>query len=284
MHRCWPTEDMQAQIELPGVLRAGGILDRIVDAKAVRLDEARREVSLVEMIELGKRASSQERRSFAGALMHPDRLNVIAEIKQRSPSKGVIREDFDPVRVAESYAAGGAAALSVLCEEDFFGGSLKHLTAVRQRISLPLLRKDFIFDPYQLHESLVAGADAVLLIVAILEGGLLRDLLALSADLGLDALVEVHTADEMKRAIVAGASIVGINNRDLATFKVDLDTSTQLAPLAPEGTVLVSESGINTGEDVRRLRSSGFVAFLVGEHLMRAEDPGGELRRLIDPV
>jgi indole-3-glycerol phosphate synthase len=274
------TSTVETRIEQAGLLSAGGILDRIIEAKAGRLDEARRRAPIGEVTAKALAALPGER-SLADALRRPDRVNVIAEIKQRSPSKGIICEDFDPARIAESYAEGGAAALSVLCEEDFFGGSLEHLEAVRG-VGLPLLRKDFIFDPYQLYESRLAGADAVLLIVAILEDELLARLIGLASELGLDALVEVHSADEMMRAARTGASIIGINNRDLTTFTVDLDTSIQLAPLAPEDAILVSESGIDTGSDIRRLRSAGFSAFLVGEHLMRAQHPGEALRRLIE--
>jgi indole-3-glycerol phosphate synthase len=273
---------VETRIELPGLLSAGGVLDRIVEAKARRLDQAKRRVP-IEMLapEALAIAALPRGPSLTAALRRPDGVNVIAEIKQRSPSKGIICQDFDPVRIAESYASGGAAALSVLCEEDFFGGSLEHLEAVRG-VGLPLLRKDFIFDPYQLYESRVAGADAVLLIVAMLEDELLARLIELANELGLDALVEVHAADEMMRAARARASIIGINNRDLTTFNVDLDTSIQLAPLAPDGAILVSESGINAGSDIRRLRSAGFSAFLVGEHLMRAQHPSEPLRRLIE--
>jgi indole-3-glycerol phosphate synthase len=274
---------VDTRIELPGVLSAGGVLDRIVEAKAGRLDEAKRRAPIggvtAKALAL---AGLPKKRSLAAGLRRPDRVNVIAEIKQQSPSKGIICEDFDPVRIAESYASGGAAALSVLCEEDFFGGSLAYLEAIRRRVDLPLLRKDFIFDPYQLYESRVADADAVLLIVAILEDELLVRLIGLANELGLDALVEVHSADEMMRAARAGASLIGVNNRDLTTFNVDVDASIQLAPLAPDGVILVSESGINTGSDIRRLRSAGFSAFLVGEHLMRAQHPGEALRRLIE--
>ena len=273
---------MDTRIELPGVLSAGGVLDRIVEAKAGRLNETKRRAPIEEVTAKARAlAALAGKGSLAAALRRPDRVNVIAEIKQRSPSKGIICEDFHPVRIAESYASAGAAALSVLCEEDFFGGSLEHLEAVRG-VGLPLLRKDFIFDAYQLYESRVAGADAVLLIVAVLEDELLAGLMGLANELGLDALVEVHSADEMMRAARAGASIIGINNRDLTTFNVDLDTSIQLAPLAPDDAILVSESGINTGSDIRRLRSAGFSAFLVGEHLMRAQHPGEALKRLFE--
>lgn len=261
-----------------GVRASGGVLDRIVEAKARRVKEAKLRAPVGSLA----RSGTQDSRSLADALIRKASINIIAEIKHRSPSKGIIREDFDPVRIAESYASGGAVALSVLCEEDFFGGSLEHLEAIRPRVELPLLRKDFIFDEYQLYESAFAGADAVLLIVAILEDELLAKLIGLANELRLDALVEVHSMDEMGRAARAGASIIGVNNRDLTTFKVDLDTSIQLAPLAPEGAILVSESGINTGSDIRRLRSAAFSAFLVGEHLMRAQHPGEALRSLIE--
>jgi indole-3-glycerol phosphate synthase len=274
---------VETRIELSGLLSAGGVLDRIVEAKAGRLDQAKRRAPIERLAPEALAIAALSRgRSLAAALRRPDRVNVIAEIKQRSPSKGLICEDFDPVHIAESYASGGAAALSVLCEEDFFGGSLEHLEAIRKRVELPLLRKDFIFDPYQLYESCVAGADAVLLIVAILEDELLERLIGLAKELGLDALVEVHTMAEMECAARVGASTIGVNNRDLTTFKVDLGTSIRLAPLAPEGAILVSESGINTGSDIRRLKSAGFSAFLVGEHLMRAQHSGEALRRLIE--
>ena len=265
-----------------GIRAAGGILDRIVEAKAVRLEAAKSAKPLNELVdELVERATPRVCHSLTGALARADSVNIIAEIKQRSPSKGIIRDDFDPVRIADSYADAGAAALSVLAEEDFFGGSLNHLEAIRSRVALALLRKDFIIDEYQLYESVLAGADAVLLIVAILDDELLGSLIELAGKLELDALVEVHSADEMKRAIRAGAAVIGVNNRDLTTFAVDLETSIDLARLAPKGALLVSESGIHTGSDIRRLKAAGFNAFLVGERLMRAPDPGAALAQLI---
>lgn len=268
---------------ITGVRASGGILDRIVRAKIERLDEAKRRTPIEELArEAAPRASTRAANSMTAALRSKERINIVAEIKRRSPSKGIIRGDFNPEWIAERYAASGAAAISVLTEEDFFEGSLEHLCAVRSRVELPLLRKDFVFDEYQLHEALQAGADAVLLIVAILEDVLLARLIARARELGLDALVEVHSADEMHRAMDAGASIIGINNRDLTTFNVDLETSIELARLDPPDAILVSESGINTGDDIRRLREAGFKAFLVGEHLMRADDPGEALRRLIE--
>ena len=260
------------------MLAAGGVLDRIVEAKAIRLAEAKQSVPLEQII---AQCTARARRSFAESVASPERVNIIAEIKHRSPSKGIIREDFNPMSIAESYAGANAAAMSVLAEEDFFGGSLDHLRAIRERVNTPLLRKDFIFDVYQLYESVASGADCVLLIVAILNDELLARLIELANAAGLDALVEVHTADEMRRATAAGARIIGVNNRDLATFAVDLKTSFHLAQLAPTEAILVSESGIKTGEDIRNLRSAGFSSFLIGEHFMRAENPGDALRRLI---
>lgn len=265
-------------IKPPGVLAAGGVLDRIVEAKAIRVREAMRAKPLDILVE--QSASTRARHSLRDALSSTDRVNIIAEIKRRSPSKGIIREDFDPVWIAESYAEGGAAALSVLTEEDFFGGSLDHLRAVRERVSLPLLRKDFLFCKYQLYEAAAAGADAVLLIVAILDDELLARLIALADELGLDALVEVHTLEEMERAVRAKAKIIGVNNRDLTTFTVDLDTSLRLAEAAPCDVILVSESGISAGEDIRLLQSAGFRAFLIGEHFMRAKHPSDALKEL----
>ncbi len=270
------------QTNSPGVLSAGGILDRIVSAKVRRLEDAKRRTPIERLAPEALAILTSTARHSLSASLSREGVNIIAEIKRRSPSKGVIREDLDPARIAKGCEEGGAVALSILAEEDFFGGSLEHIRAIRKRVALPLLRKDFIFDEYQLYESVVAGADAVLLIVAILGGELLKNLIRLCVELGIDTLVEVHTADEMKRAAEAGASMIGVNNRDLTTFNVDLETSIKLAPLAPEGALLISESGINSGEDIRRLRSVGFHAFLVGEHLMRSQDPGAALKRLIE--
>jgi indole-3-glycerol phosphate synthase len=267
---------------ITGVRASGGILDKIVQAKVQHLDEAKRRTPIEELArDAAPGAASRAAKSMIASLSSKERVNIIAEIKQRSPSKGIIRADFNPEWIAGRYAMSGAAAISVLTEEDFFEGSLEHLRAVRGRVELPLLRKDFVFDEYQLPEALKAGADAVLLIVAILEDFQLARLITLAREFGLDALVEVHSADEMHRAVDAGASIIGVNNRDLTTFNVDLETSIELARLAPRDAILVSESGINTGGDLRRLREAGFNAFLVGEHLMRADDPGEALERLI---
>jgi indole-3-glycerol phosphate synthase len=221
-------------------------------------------------------------RPFGAALARPGRISVIAEHKRRSPSRGVIREDLTPEDVARSYEAAGAAALSVLTDEPFFGGRLEHLVAAREATALPALRKDFIVDPWQVWEARAAGADALLLIVAALEDDALGALLAVAGEAGLDALVEVHARDELDRALAAGARIVGVNNRDLKTLEVSLETALSLATAIPEGVVTVAESGIRTGGDIRRLREAGFDAFLIGERLMGAPDPGQALRSLLE--
>jgi indole-3-glycerol phosphate synthase len=215
---------------------------------------------------------------FRSALQR-DGINIIAEFKRRSPSKGMIREGANPVEVANAYKAGGAVAMSVLTEEDYFAGSLDDLRQVKSAVELPVLRKDFIVDEYQVYESAVAGADAILLIVAALEDELLLRLRRLAEDeLGMDAIVEVHTRDEMKRAAACGAKLIGINNRDLRTFEVSLQTSLLLAREAPSQALLISESGLNSAADLQRLYDAGYRGFLIGETLMRADDPAAALR------
>lgn len=210
-----------------------------------------------------------------------DSVNIIAEFKRRSPSKGVIREDANPIEIARAYQAGGAVAMSVLTEEDYFDGSLDDLRQVKSTIDLPVLRKDFIVDEYQVYESAVAGADAILLIVAVLDDELLARLRRLAEDeLHMDALVEVHTSEEMRRAVACGAKLIGVNNRDLRTFEVSLETSLSLAREAPAGALLISESGLNNAADLQRLYDAGYRGFLIGETLMRAEDPAAALRSL----
>jgi indole-3-glycerol phosphate synthase len=207
-------------------------------------------------------------------------VRIIAEFKRRSPSRGIIRHDFDLAEIHRAYERGGADAFSVLTEEDHFGGSLEDLKALRKLAKLPLLRKDFLFDPYQVYESRAAGADALLLIVAALEDRRLFDLIALSRELAMEALVEVHSMAELRRAIECGAGLVGINNRNLHSFEVDIAVSLELSSSLPVNVAGVSESGISAPEDIHRLQSAGIHAFLVGEHLLRAEDPGLELLRL----
>jgi indole-3-glycerol phosphate synthase len=207
--------------------------------------------------------------------------NVIAECKRRSPSRGILRREYDPVAIAASYESGGAAAISVLTEPTFFDGALSHLENVRRAVALPLLRKDFIVDEYQLLEARAAGADAVLLIVAALDLATLRELRRTAHVLGLDALVEVHDERELAVAVSADADFIGVNNRNLRTLEVSVDASVQLARLMPPNVVAVAESGLKTAADLDRLQGAGYHAFLVGERFMTAPDPGEALRSLI---
>jgi indole-3-glycerol phosphate synthase len=225
---------------------------------------------------LFKAATRGFARSLTGKARH-----IIAEIKKVSPSKGLIRADFDPVWIAKTYAAHGAAAISVLTEARFFQGSLQHLEQVRSAVNLPLLRKDFILDPYQLVEAKSCGADAVLLIAALLEPRLILELREMAAALSLDVLVEVHTRNELEAAVAAGAQLIGINNRDLSTFEVSLSTTEHLAALVPPNAVVVCESGIDSIDAIRRVEKLGVHVFLVGESLMRAPDPGAKLSELL---
>jgi indole-3-glycerol phosphate synthase len=255
-------------------------LRKILAKKAERLEAAMAARPLAELERLIANGRPRAAERFRDRLARPDGVNVIAEVKRASPSKGVIRADLDPVDVAAGYAPY-AAAISVLTEEDFFQGSLDVLRRVRERVDVPLLRKDFVFDRYQLFEAAEAGADAVLLIVAALEPARMRDLAAEAAALDLDVLVEVHTPQEMETVLDWGHSLVGVNNRNLKTFEVDVETSYRIATMAPETTLLVSESGIETRGTIDALRGAGFAAFLIGEHFMRAPVPGEALRALV---
>lgn len=221
---------------------------------------------------------------FLAAITHPDRVNVIAECKRRSPSKGVLppaHQPYDPSAIAAGYAAGGAAAISVLTEPTFFDGALEHLEAVRQHVTVPLLRKDFIASEYQLLEARAAGADAVLLIVAAFSPGELTALHARAVSLGLDVLVEVHGLSELRPAIDAGARIIGVNNRNLRTLEVDVRASETVIARMPSDIVAVSESGLRTAEDLIRLGRLGYGAFLMGERFMTTPDPGAALKELL---
>ena len=219
-------------------------------------------------------------RGFLESLSRPGR-RVIAEVKRASPSRGMIRQDFDPVAIASDYEANGAAALSVVTEERFFSGSLRYLSEIASRVSLPVLRKDFVLDPYQIVEARSFGADAVLLIAAMLDGGALEELHAEARSRSLDVLVEVHSEPELEAALDIGASLIGINNRDLRTFRVDLGVAEALLPRVPPHVLAVCESGIGDVGQVERLEASGARVFLVGETLMRAEDPGAKLAELL---
>ena len=253
-------------------------LDTIIAHKRVELADARAAVAEADLRR--QAAETAPPRDFRAAL-HADGYRIIAEVKKASPSKGVIRPDFDPVDIAHQYVAAGAAAVSVLTDARFFQGSAEIFRAVRAAVQVPLLRKDFTIDAYQLYEARVLGADAVLLIVAVLAQPLLRDLLALSAELGMAALVEVHNAEELERAVAAGAQIVGINNRDLHTFVTDPAVTLQLAPAVPRTCTLVSESGLKSPDDLARLAAAGVDAFLIGETFMRAPRPGALLQTFV---
>ncbi len=266
--------------KLRGLLSAGGILDRIVERRIERVEQAKLLVPLAELVEACA-TTEISHRSFREAISRIDRTNIIAEIKRQSPSKGIIREDFNHLEIAAQYAQAGAAAMSVLTEEDFFGGHLNFLNEIHRHTDVPLLRKDFIIDEYQIFEAKLAGASAILLITAVLQDELLRSFAKCAAALGLDALVEVHTEKEMRRAVQAGAALIGVNNRDLTTFKVDLKTSIRLAQVAPPEAILVSESGITTRQDIVRLQAAGYRAFLIGEHLMRQKDMNKALQELL---
>jgi indole-3-glycerol phosphate synthase len=222
----------------------------------------------------------RETRSIASALRTKG-FGIIAEVKKASPSKGVLRRDFQPVEIARSYQAGGASALSVLTDEKFFQGSLSYLREIRQETDLPLLRKDFIVDSYQLHEAKAAGADAVLLIVAALSMSELLEFQAEAAAIGLETLVEVHTAGELEAASKAGALFIGINNRNLDTFETDIETSVRLAGELPAGSIGIGESAISTPADLDRLKDAGLTGALIGEALMRVSDPGRELAAMM---
>lgn len=240
---------------------------RLVAAKAAMRRDA------VERAARDVRAGAAEH-SLRNALSVGNGVKIIAEFKRRSPSKGTIKAAADPELFARQYESGGAVAMSVLTEPDYFDGSLDDLRRVRTVTTLPILRKDFIVDEYQVYESAAVSADALLLIVAALNDSELRRLRQLAEDeLGMDALVEVHTADEMRRAIDSGATLFGVNNRNLATFEVSLDTSVELAGQAGPGAILISESGIETADDIKRLQAAGYRGFLIGETLMRAGDP-----------
>ncbi len=209
-------------------------------------------------------------------------LKIIAEFKRTSPSVGIIRGDLSPADVARHYERGGACAISVLTDEEYFGGSIDDLSAVRSSTHLPVLRKDFIVDPIQIYEAAIAGADAILLIVGALDDDSLGELRKVAEDeLGLDALIEVHTSDELRRALNVGAKIVGVNNRDLQTFQVSLSTSERLIAEAPRDRLMLSESGLRDPEQLRHLHALGFRGFLIGEALMRAKDPETALRNLL---
>ena len=260
---------------------SGTILERIVERKREEIQAGQQRYSLGELEAMA--GNQGKARGFAKSLyasVAAGRPAVIAEVKKASPSKGLIREDFDPVDIARRYEGAGASALSVLTDQDFFQGHEDYLRAARNAVSLPVLRKDFIIDPWQVFETRAMGADAVLLIVAALSDAQLDQLYHAAQRAGCDVLVEVHTADELARALKLNVELIGINNRDLHTFDTRLDTTLELAERIPGDHLVITESGIHTRDDVRLMRKNGINGFLVGEAFMRAEDPGAALKAL----
>jgi indole-3-glycerol phosphate synthase len=256
----------------------GTVLDRILESRRAEV-EHRKKVLPLTALKYGVKAATPLR-DFASAISTPG-LNVIAELKPASPSRGVIRDPFDPAELATSLASAGAAALSVLTESEFFRGSLKNLRDARKSVRLPVLRKDFIFDPWQVWEARANDADSFLLIVAALSDTQLRELITQGRELGMEPLVEVHTREELDRALAAGARIIGVNNRNLKTLDVQLQTSFELIQHVPDDYIAVSESGLRFSADLEKLRSAGFDAFLIGEQLMLAADPASALSALL---
>jgi len=268
-----------------GAPMTGDFLTRII---AMKRAQVLRERSDKEVARRRKeaRAVRSEANSFRlrdAVTADSSRPGIIAEFKRASPSAGVIRGDLDPGELARAYERGGASALSVLTDEEYFGGSLGDLVAARAQTSLPILRKDFVVDSTQIFDAAIAGADAILLIAAALEDVSLRQLRETAEDeLGMDALVEVHTAEELQRATKAGARLIGVNNRDLRTLRVSIETSERLISDAPRDAIMISESGLSVGGELRRLAALGYRGFLIGELLMRAGDPAAKLRELIE--
>jgi indole-3-glycerol phosphate synthase len=257
----------------------GTVLDRILEARRAAVDHRKR-VLPETALKYGVAAASPLR-DFTGAISRSGKLKVLAELKPASPSRGVLRDPFDPIGLGRDLNGAGAAALSVLTEPEFFNGSLKNLRDVRGHIPLPVLRKDFIFDPWQVWETRANDADSFLLIVAVLSDARLEELIALGRELKMEPLIEVHTGPELDRALKVGARIVGVNNRDLKTLQVDVKTSFDLIERIPEECIAVSESGLRTHEDLLRLQEAGFDAFLIGEQLMLSADPGAALAELL---
>ena len=255
------------------------ILSKIISEKRKEVEKARSLMPEQKLKELAQKIYIKS--AFKRNIARPHHINLIAELKKASPYRGIIRGDFNPLKIALTYQANGASALSVLTDERFFEGNLKILKELKGKVTLPLLRKDFIIDEYQIYESLYWGADAILLIAHILTEEELANFYRIAKDLGMDVLVEVHNEEDMDKALKSGASIIGINNRDLTTFRIDLSTTQRLARLIPENKVKVSESGIKTYEDVMFLKSLGIEAVLIGEVFMEASDIAAKMREVM---
>ena len=252
------------------------ILDDIVAHKRQELKEAKKRLPLGELVSAAAEVSPAI--DFADLHAKTQGVKIISEIKKASPSKGVIRDDFDHFSIAREYEDSGAFALSILTDRKFFGGDISYLSDIRANSALPILRKDFTIDPYQVYEARCHGADLVLLIVAVLDRGEIEEYLSLARSLGMNCIVEVHGERELETAVLAGSEIIGINNRDLRTFDVSLEVSKRLSGMVPEGKILISESGISSVEDMAGLMACGIDTFLIGETFMKAESPGEALR------
>jgi len=255
------------------------ILSRIIEEKRKVVDEAKRARPQGDLIK--EINSLSVKSSFKKNISRPHHINLIAEIKKASPSKGILRGDFNPVKIAITYQANGASAISILTDERFFEGKLEHISKVRGNVSVPILRKDFFIDEYQIYETIASGAEAILLIPEILSMAEMAKFYNLATELGLDCLVEVHNEEDIDKALAIGASIIGINNRDLHTFKVDLAVTQRLIRLIPQNKVIVSESGIKSYEDIMFLKSLGINAVLVGEAFMEADDIAAKMREMM---
>jgi indole-3-glycerol phosphate synthase len=269
---------LEAFLKLETDVNSGSVLGRIIDARRASIAHRRR--VLPEPVLKMAVKSAKPPRDFAAALSRPQ-VNIISELKKASPSRGLLREEFHPIQLAKGFELAGAAALSVLTEEEFFQGSAKDLRDARKACEIPVLRKDFIVDAWQVWEARAIDADSFLLIVAALSDAALAELLALGRELGMEALIEVHTRAELDRALALGARIIGVNNRDLKTLEVKLETSFALVGEIPDDCIAVCESGIRDGAEIERLRAAGFDAFLIGEHLMTQADPAAALSELI---
>lgn len=255
------------------------ILTQIIENKRKEIEKSKEKIPLKQLQESLSLLS--QRRNFLSSISRPHQINLIAEIKKRSPSSGILREDFSPSTVAEIYEFNGAAAISILTDKEFFGGETSHINQVRQRVNLPILRKDFIIDEYQIYESAVIGSDAFLLISDILSKEELSGFIRLGLELNMDMVVEVHSEEDLEKALKADAPIIGINNRSLHTFKVDLETTPRLMRLIPKHKIVISESGIKSHEDVMFLKSVGINIVLIGEAFMRSGDIGAKVKEIM---
>ncbi len=267
---------------MPSNVTVPNVLAKILDHKRGEIDATKR-ARPAELLQ-AQLAAAPPVRDFTAALKSASDIGLIAEVKRKSPSVGVIRADFDPVSIAKTYESAGASCLSVLTDEEFFGGRMEFLSAIRKTASIPVLRKDFLIDRYQVLEARVAGADCVLLIAECLDDCTLRDLYFYASELGMEALIEIYDPENLDRVLKLEPALVGVNNRDLKTFIVDLNHTLEIVPRVPESTLLVSESGIKTRADVERLKSHGVGAILVGETLMRAADIAAATRELVRNV